>query len=267
MDKTDPENLPNAREEKAFPVPNSVKARYRDEKGLSRDIKIRSLSRGGISIEYGTRLEVGTCLRLVLSIKDKKIEAQGEVVWNDQENSVFTHGIKFTFMKQEGRDWFNTFIMDWAAEQIAQELDFSGLTALPQAEAVERRAFARLKIPLRIEVGFKEDTMLFQTQIYDLSEGGLCLISNFELKKDQELKLKLWLSENKCLQINGRVKYSVKKVHDNRNVTFHGVEFAQMSDLMLQTIVQFLNQKRSEMAAIEISLDDIMGQTDLPELP
>lgn len=267
MDKLHSENVPNSTDGKSFPVPRFLKARYRDGTGFSRSIKIRSLSRGGLCVEHNACLSVGTCLRFSLSAKGKKVEAQGEVVWNTQENSVFIHGVKFTFMGQDGRNWFNTFIMDWAAEQMAQDLDFSGLTALSEAGAIERRSFARLKLPLRIEVGFNEDTMLIQTQIYDISEGGLCLISNFDFKKDQELKLRLWLTEKRFIALNGIVRYCVKKIYENRNVTFHGIEFAKISEAAAQEILQFLNQKRSEMAAIEITLDGIMGQAGLPELP
>ncbi|MBI4394926.1 MAG: PilZ domain-containing protein [Candidatus Omnitrophica bacterium] len=266
MDEIQWENAPEARDEKALPVPTSLRARYQDKNGLSRSIKIRSLSRGGICIEDGVCLEVGTCLRLFLNIKNKKIEAQGEVVWNSREASAFIHGVKFTFMKQEGRDWFNTFIMDWAAEQMAQELDFSSLTALSQAGAIERRSFARLKIPLRVEVGFNQD-MLIQTQIYDLSEGGLCLIANFEFKKEQELKLKLCLTEKQSVSLSGLVKYSAQKIHNGQNVRFHGLEFTKMNESVALDITQFLNQKRAEMAAIEITLDDIIGLGRLPELP
>ena len=267
MEEQQPEPVPNLIHRKPFPVPGSLKARYQDGKGVPRNIRVQSMSRGGICIEDTSCLSVGTCLQLLLNVKGKMIKAQGEVTWNSKAEWSFLHGIRFTFMKQGDREWFNTFIMDWAAEQIARELDFSGLTEVPAGSDAERRSFARLRIPLRVDVGFNEDTLLIQTHIYDLSEGGLCLISNFEIKKDQKLYLKLWLTDKHFVLLMGIVKYYVKKVHENRVVNFHGVEFTKVDASAAEMVTQFLNQKRSELAAIEITLDDIIAQSGFPELP
>ena len=265
MDNPLSENVPNpSSSEKSFPVPQFLKAKYQDHAGLSRNLKVRSLSRGGICIEDGSCLPVGTCLRFSLNINGKTIEAQGEVAWNSQENKSFLHGIKFTFMEQSGREWLNTFIMDWAAEQIAESMDFSGLEVVHPAIGIERRSFARLNIPLRVEVGFNEAAMLIHTKIYDLSEGGLCLISNFALKKDQEVHLRLWLREKNFTSLVGIVKNHAEKIHENRKVNFHGIEFSKIAPEAAKEIALFLNQKRSELAVIEISLDDIIAQTDVP---
>lgn len=251
----------------AFVPPTLVRAKYKDATGVPKTITVQSISRGGICIEAQNQLALGTSLRFLIRIKGKTVSAQGEVTWNSEVKGSHLHGVKFTFMKQEDREWFNSFVMDWAAEQIAQELDFSGLTKpAVQAEA-ERRSFARLRIPLRVDVGFNEETMLIQTQIFDLSEGGLCLISNFEIKKDQKLHMKLWLEDKNFVSLRGTVKYCVKKVHENRNVNFHGVEFLKLNEAVSQKLVQFLDRKRAQMAAIELSLDDIIAQTKPPELP
>jgi len=251
---------------KPLTTPSFLKAKYQAGDGKSRNIKIRNLSRGGLCVEDDTRLAIGTSLRLLLSVKSKTIEAQGEVAWTTKTGPPYICGVKFTFMEQKGREWFNTFIMDRAAEQIAEELDFSGLTTVPPQGEIERRSFARLKIPLRADVGFNEDTLLFQAQIYDLSEGGLCLISRFELKKEQELYLKLWFTDKDSVSLTGLIKYAIKKKHENRYVTFHGIEFAKLDQAIANKIAQFLSEKRSQLAAIEISLDDIVAQTRLPEI-
>ena len=247
-------------------APASLKAKYQDGAGKTHNIRIRNLSRGGLCIEDEIKLPIGTSLRLLLNIKNKAIEAQGEVAWATKTGPPYLYGIKFTFMEQKGREWFNTFVMDRAAEQVAEELDFSGLATVPTEGEIERRSFARLKIPLRADVGFNEDTMLLQAQIYDLSEGGLCLISSFELKKGQELNLKIWLSDKEYVYLTGLIKYTVKKKHEDRHVTFHGIEFTRLEKTQVERIARFLKEKRSELAAIEISLDDILTQTNLPEI-
>ena len=267
MEKRETESAPDLTRGKSLQAPSHLKAKYQDAKGQARNIKVQSLSRGGVCIEDSVCLPIGTCLRLFLNIKGKTVEAQGEVAWNAKTESSFLHGITFTFMEQKGREWLNTFVMDWAAEQIAQDLDFSGLTKGPTESTVERRLFARLRIPLRIEIGFNEDTLLIQTEIYDLSEGGLCLISNFEIRKDQELYLKLWLNDRQCISLTGSVKYCVKKTHDDRNVNFQGVEFTKITPEAAKELAQFLKKKRSELAAIEIAFDDIVGKTNHPQLP
>lgn len=252
-------------ESKPLIAPSYLKAKYQDG-DKSNNVKIRNLSRGGLCIEGEARLTIGTPLRLLLTIKDKTIEAQGEVAWTTKTGPPYLCGVKFTFMEQQGREWFNTFVMDRAAEQIAEELDFSGLTTAPAQVEMERRSFARLKIPLRVDVGFNEDTLLLQAQIHDVSEGGLCLISRFELKKEQELYLKLWFNEKDSISLKGLVKYAVKKKHENKQVTFHGVEFIKLDQAIASQIAQFLKEKRSQLAAIEITLDDIVAKTRLPEI-
>lgn len=252
---------------RSFPVPAFLKALYQDGKGVPREIRVQSLSRGGLCIEDGRCLPVGTCLRLLLNVRGRTIQAQCEVAWNLKTDTSFLHGIKFTFMRQKDREWFNTLIMDWAAEQMAHELDFSGLTQMAVEGTAERRLFARLKIPLRIDVGFNEDTLLIQTQIHDVSEGGLCLISNFEIKQGQKLYMRLWLTDKRSLELSGIVKYCSKKIRENRVVNFHGVEFVKTDTATRESLTQFLEQKRSELAAIEIHLDDIIAQSDFPELP
>ena len=263
-----PKKLPGLDSERSIPVPNLLTAKYQNAAGRPENIKIRNLSRGGLCIETDTSLAIGTSLRLLLNFKGKTVEAQGEIVWNSRENTGYLHGIAFTFMAQEGRQWLNTFVMDWTAEQIAKELDFSGLqTALPINLAADRRSFARLKIPLRIDIGFNKDAALIQTQIFDLSEGGLCLISAFQLKKDQRIFLRLWLSDDGFVSLFGEVKYCIKKNYENKAVHFYGVEFEKTDAQSLGHVIQFLKQKRSELAAIEITLDDIVDRSNLPELP
>ncbi len=267
MDKPRSENAPDLNSGKPLSFPKNFQAKYQDTTGQSHCIKVQNLSRGGICIENSDCLPLGTTLRFFLKIKGRTIKAQGEVDWTTREGSSFLHGIKFTFMEQEGREWFHAFIMDWVAGQVAENLDFSGLQTSPVSDAVERRSFARLKIPLRVEFGFNRETMLIHTQIYDLSEGGLCLISNFQLKKEQELSLKLWLGDSHFISLAGIVKYCVKKVHEKRTVCFNGVEFNKLADSAAKEVAQFLNQKRSELAAIEISLDDLLTKADPLELP
>ena len=211
-------------------------------------------------------LAVGTCLKLNLNIKGQMIRTQGEVLWNSKEKLGFLHGIKFTFIEPESREPFNTFIMDWAAEQIAEELDFSALTPLPAFPQMERRSFARLKIPLRVDFGFKENSTLVRTHILDLSEGGLCLISNFELKEGQEVLLQLWLDETQIVPLKGMVRYCSKKSEGNQTLYFNGIEFSNLEGQAAKKIADFLALKRSEMAAIEISLDDIVARTSSQKL-
>lgn len=266
MDTNPSKSAPKPIFGRSLPVPQSLTAKYQ-EGARSWDIKIQSLSRGGICIRHNTAIPVGATVRLLLHLKEKRTEAQGEVVWNAKEGPSYLHGIKFTFMKQEGREWFHTFAMDWAAEQIAEDLDFSSLTQPEAQHTFERRSFARLKIPLKIEFGFNEDTMLVETHIYDLSEGGLCLISQFEMKQDQELMFRLWLNEGYFVRLTGAVRYCVKKIYDNKMVNFHGVEFKKVSKESSIEINRFLAKTRSQMAAIEITLDDIIGLTNPSQLP
>ncbi|GEM_PF-4517119 len=246
----------------SFQIPPTLSAKYQHGSSPSRSIKVRNLSRGGICIEDNISFPVGTSLKLFLNVKEKKMEALGEVTWNIQEGDLYVHGIKFSFLNPEAQEWFNTFVMDWAASYLAENLDFSSLTAPAQ---VERRLFARLKIPLRIEVGFNADTMLLQTHIYDISEGGLCLISNFELKKDQDVFLKLWISDEKFIPLIGTIKYCVKKTYQKRQVNFHGVEFQKNENV--SKVVKYLESKRAELDAVELTLDEIISQTNFPELP
>lgn len=268
MENPQSENTPNTASGKGFPVPKALTARYQDRAGLSHNIKIRNVSRGGVCVEDTIAHPVGTSLRFHLNFKGKTVQAQGEVTWNKREGSGFLHGIVFTFMEQEGRQWFNTFVMDWAAEYIAEELDFSDLEAAAVKSGMERRSYARLKIPLRADIGFNEDTILIQAEISDVSEGGLCLISNLELKKDQELYLRLWLNNQKFVPLMGAIRYCTKKTYGDKVLNFHGLEFTDKSaSEVLREIKKFLDQKRSEMEAIEISLDEIIGQAKLPELP
>ncbi len=246
----------------SFRIPSNLKAKYQSGNSIVRSIKIRNLSRGGLCIEDNVSLAVGTSIKLFLTLKNQKMEATGEVTWNEPENGLFIHGIKFTFLSPETQKWFNTFVMDWAAEHLAENLDFSSLTAPGQAD---RRMFARLKIPLRVEVGLNPDTLLIQTQIFDISEGGLCLVSNFELNKNLEVYLKLWISKKKSIALTGVVKYCMKKLFEKRQVNFHGIEFHPSE--AVKEVVRFLEAKRNELDAIELSLDEIMSQTNFPELP
>jgi hypothetical protein len=248
-------------EGKELTVPQTLQAKYEDPSGSARSIKVLTISRGGLCIEDSVSLTVGTCLKLNLLIKDQIIRTQGEVVWNRKEKKGFVHGLKFTFIEPESREQFNTFIMDWAAEQIAQELDFSGLKPIPAFPEMERRSFARLKIPLSVEFGFNQDHMLVRTQIVDLSEGGLCLISNFELKKGQDLSLKLQLTEKREVSLMGTVRYCLKKGNENQTMYFNGIQFSQNEKNALEEIAVFLAQKRSELATIELNLDQIIKQT------
>src|SRR3989338_164987 len=267
MNDPQPRNAPDPALGKPFLLPETLRAKYKDNTGHSHAIKVQNLSRGGICIQDTTYLPIGTSLRFLLKIRGKTIQAQGEVVWSNKEGSSFLHGIKFTFLEQKAQEWFNTFVMDWAAEQVAETLDFSGLELLPAANETERRLFARFKTPLRVEFGFNQETMLIRTQVHDLSEGGLCLSCNFQLKKDQNVYLKLWLYDAHFLPLTGTIKYCVKKTEDTRNVYLNGLEFTKTQQAVAEEITQFLNQKRSQLAAIEITLDDILAQTDHPELP
>ncbi len=263
MDNSYSENAAESLGGPSFRIPPSLKAKYQHGNSPLKVTKVRNLSRGGLCIEDGVSHTVGTSLRIFLKIRDKKMEVQGEVIWNIQEKeSLFVYGIKFTFLSHEAQEWFNTFVMDWAAEHLAENLDFSSLTTPTQAE---RRMFARLKIPLRVEVGYNPDTILIQTHIYDISEGGLCLISNLELKKDQDVYLKLWFDERKFVLLTGNIKYCAKKTIEKRQVNFHGVEFHQIESV--KEVARFLEAKRSELDMIELTLDEIISQTDFPKLP
>lgn len=246
----------------SFRIPPSLKAKYQHGTSAIRNVKIRNLSRAGLCFEDAVSIPIGTIVKLFLNLKNKKMEAQGQVTWNVRENNFFIHIIKFMFLSEETQKWFNTFVMDWAAEHLAENLDFSSLTAPSE---VERRRFARLKIPLRVEVGFNPETLLIQTQIFDISEGGLCLISNFELKKNQEVFLKLWVDDQKSILLTGPIKYCVKKMFEKRQVNFHGVEFHPSKGV--EEVLQFLEAKRAEFDLIELTLDEIISQTDFPELP
>ena len=157
-------------------------------------------------------------------------------------------------------------LMARAAEHVAEELDFSSLVKTPPEGDVERRSFARLKIPLRVDFGFKENSVLARTHILDLSEGGLCLISNFELKEGQEVLLKLCLDETHIVPIKGMVRYCSKKSEGNQTLYFNGIEFSNLEGQAAKKIADFLALKRSEMAAIEISLDDIVARTSSQKL-
>ncbi len=244
-----------------FSIPESLKATYQHGNLPRRVIKVRNLSRGGICIEDSLSVPVGTSLCFNLNIQGKKIQAQGEVTWNIPEGKNFVHGIRFTFLPPDASEWFNTFVMDWAAEQVAENLDFSSLALEP----IERRSFARLKIPLAIEVGFNEHTMLLQTKIFDISEGGLCLISNLELKNNQDVFLKLWLNESKFLFLRGLVKYGTKKNFEERWVNFHGIEFTDVKPEVIEELKKFLIHMRSQLDTIDISFDEIISKTDFPE--
>ena len=261
MDPLFPEN-PADLAGSSFEVPSLLKAQYQRGSGKPQNIKVRNLSRAGLCIETPISLPIGSSIRLFLKFKNKKLEVQGEVTWTVKERDVFVHGIKFTFLGGAAQEWFNTFVMDWAAEQLAENLDFSSLeNPLP----IERRSFARLKIPLRVEIGLNPDTMLLESRISDLSEGGLCLISSLELKKDEEIFLKLWLDQKKYLELSGIIRYCSKKTVKKKQVNFHGVEFRPCK--VLRELEEFLKQKRLELDVIELTFDEIMAQTDLPELP
>ena len=154
--------------------------------------------------------------------------------------------------------------MDHTAGKIVHELDFSGLQVAASPNEMERRSYARLKIPLRVDVGMGRDVPFIQTEIFDISEGGLCLISNFEVEKGNELSLRIWFDEHQSIAMAGVVKYCVKKAHENREVYFHGIEFIRLSEEISNNILQFLKAKRSELAAIEISLDEIVKNDTNP---
>ncbi len=261
MDNQPSENIFKPSEGPSFPVPPALSASYQNG-GTSKSVKILNLSRAGISIEDNAKIPIGKQLNLLLKLKDKKMETKGEISWAEEKGSAFTYGVKFTFLSPEAQEWFNTFVMDWAAEHLAENLDFSSLTAPGETE---RRRFARLKIPLQVEVGFHPDTMLIHSQIFDISEGGLCLVSNFELKNDQGVYLRLWLNKEKSVLLNGTIKYCAKKIYEKRQVNFHGVEFHKNEGV--EEVARFLDAKRVELDLIEMTLDEIMSQSDFIELP
>ena len=261
MDNPSSENPANFLGGPSFEVPSSLKAK-RQVGSSFENVQILSISRGGICIEDKRELKEGTEIHLILQIKDKEMETKGEIAWVQKKGSGFSYGVKFTFLSPEAQEWFNTFVMDWAAEHLAENLDFSSLTAPDQSE---RRRFARLKIPLHVEVGFHPDTMLIHTQIFDISEGGLCLVSNFELKNDQEVYLRLWLNKEKAVFLTGVIKYCAKKIFEKRQVNFHGVEFHKSEGA--DEVALFLDAKRVELDMLEMTLDEIMSQGDFPQLP
>ncbi|OGW95442.1 MAG: hypothetical protein A3G33_10725 [Omnitrophica bacterium RIFCSPLOWO2_12_FULL_44_17] len=254
-------------------IPAGLKAKYQQGDSEPHEIKIQNISRGGICMEDQVLLPEGTCLHLLLKIKEKVVDAYGEVSWSEKQESGFLHGIKFTFMDQDSREWLNAFVMDWAAEYIAESLDFSDIAemeidmGIECDSTVERRHYARLRLPLRVDFSFSGTTKFVQTQTHDLSEGGLCFTCGFNLRKDQELHLWLWLSATEEIHIRGIVRHTSKRYAEGKTIYFHGVEFLIIEDSSRSRFSEFLAQKRSELAAIEVSLDDIISQGDRPELP
>ena len=86
---------------------------------------------------------------------------------------------------------------------------YSSLEDLPLQE---QRSLPRAQ--MQNDVYYQTDSSeIVQTQTKDLSADGVCLYTNFDVDVNQRVNLKIFLSENRSLQIDGVVMW--KKVPED----------------------------------------------------
>ena len=82
--------------------------------GPSTTARIRNLSEGGLLVELPELLPPGTPLDLIMSVGEKPVRAEGEVVWSQElpasPEGSYRHGLRFTRFELQDRLTWAVFI-------------------------------------------------------------------------------------------------------------------------------------------------------------
>lgn len=76
--------------------------------------RIRNLSEGGLLVELPELLPPGSSLDLVISVEEKSVRAEAEVVWSQElpttASGSYRHGLRFTRFELQDRLTWAVFI-------------------------------------------------------------------------------------------------------------------------------------------------------------
>ena len=98
----------------------------------------------------------------------------------------------------------------------------------------EKRYLPRWKVSHRVKLFLEDDHELDECETVDLSCAGACVKLSQKLHLGQPLRLKIFLDENKSIDINGHVVWDQR----SQDEPFAGIVF---SDIPLQTQETILN--------------------------
>lgn len=117
---------------------------------------------------------------------------------------------------------------------------------LNQPKINDRRQFPRYLISLKIEFLRKGQTDWIRCLSRDLSLGGTCIQTHQNLDLEEELHLKIYLSENEVIDIP-----QAQVVHQYLSdpLWCMGVQFYQIEENQVKKLDQYLKQKISEITA------------------
>ncbi len=109
----------------------------------------------------------------------------------------------------------------------------------------DKRYFPRWQVKNRIVYRLEGDTHVHEARSRDLSCTGLCFLSQFPLSKEQKLKLRIYLFDDKSIEVEGHPVW----VEETAEGHLVGLHFSDLKPKIQDTILQF---------AFEIKKDDVV---------
>lgn len=204
------------------------------------DVTILDISLGGISLKADKRLNLGYEYIIKIRVRDEMISLRGEVIWallsehretpNGDVIPIYKAGLKFTHLSDKKLSDIVKFI-----ENYRKEVDSDIFTC----QLYDHRLFKRLRIDTP-----EGATVLHRYEgckVKALSFSGMLMESEFELKIEDRLPMKLTLTENKAVTFQGRVA-SCDLIAGKIPVFYAiGVEFLEMSEKDKDTLKEFIS--------------------------
>lgn len=204
------------------------------------DLTIHDISLGGVSLKADKRLNMGSEYIIKIRARDKLINLKGEVVWallsehretpNGDVIPIYKAGLKFTHLSDEKLSEIVKFI-----EHYKREVD----RAMFVCQLYDKRLFKRLRIDTP-----EGSTVLHRYEgckVKALSLSGMLIESEFALKIEDRLPMKLTLAEDNSVTFQGRVA-SCSLIAGNIPQCYDiGIEFLEMSEKDKDTLKEFIS--------------------------
>lgn len=109
----------------------------------------------------------------------------------------------------------------------------------------DKRYFPRWQVKNRIAYRIQGDTHIHEARSRDLSCTGMCFISRFPITTEQKLKLRVYLLDDKSVEVEGQPVW-VQEIGEGHVV---GVNFINTNAQVQDTLLQY---------AFEIKKDDMV---------
>ncbi|MEN8908255.1 MAG: flagellar brake protein [Clostridiales bacterium] len=106
-------------------------------------------------------------------------------------------------------------------------------------ENVQRREFYRYKTILDLDFRMKDIENKFKAFAKDISGGGICLVTNKKLVKDNILNCKLYLKDGSEIEFEGKV-IREKNIESSYSKSEYGVKFFNISYKDRESIIRYI---------------------------